>query len=217
MGYEQEYHQEVHAYLHDDRTYALFARINRKRYFSRVNVSDRVYEYGCDLVHNLYGLPTSEKLGYDTSEYARAFATKKGLKVVATLEGVARQSFDFAISRHTMEHVDDPLAHLHLLRGLLKPQGWLILIVPEESVHALSDYKPDVNNHLFSWTPRTLANLLYRSSFDVASIRREPNSGLRFFASVADRWYGWYRVAMQVTDWLRDMKGEWVVEAQPRG
>jgi hypothetical protein len=112
--------------------------------------------------------------------------------------------------------LENPAENLRYLRSLLKPKGWLCLILPQEPVYLVSDYAPDVNDHLYSWTPRTLANLLTRTGFGVHEIRREPNSGLLFFSSVADWSYSLYRLAMRTTDALRRVPGEWVAEASPR-
>ena len=215
MGYESEYHQTVHGYLHTPAIYERWASINRRRYFGSVRATDRVFEYGCGLGQNLYALPTTEKIGYDVSEYARAFARAKGVEVTGDLATVSAGAFDVAISRHVMEHLDAPLEHLVFLRTVLVPTGRLILILPEEPVRAIADYAPDVNNHLFSWTPRTLANLLFRAGFKVSSIRREATSGLQFFSPLAASFYPAFRAAVVVTDRFRRVEGEWVAMAQP--
>lgn len=216
VTYEGDYHRTVHDYLHDNRTYERFASISRSRYFDSVQPGHAVFEYGCGLGQNLFGLPAQHKLGYDISEYAREFCAGKGLHVVGSMESVPRCAFDFVISRHSLEHLEAPTQNLHLLRSLLKPSGRLILILPEEPVYRLRSFEPDTNNHLFSWTPRTLANLLFHTGFAVQAIRREPNSGLRFFAPLAERSYALFRLAMRLTDLLRHVHGEWVADAKPR-
>lgn len=221
-AYEADYHQVVHDYLHDADTYERFSNIQRRRYFAKITPQHSVFEYGCGLGQNLYGLPAREKLGFDISEYARAFCTRKGLRVVAALEAVPTGAFDVVISRHSLEHLEDPLANLLVLRSLLKPGGWLILVLPEERPYLLRSYDPDVDRHLFSWTPRTLANLLHRARFTVRMIRREPNSGLRFFSglrlfSPTSSWsYQLLRFGMRFTDLFRSVPGEWIAEAYPR-
>jgi SAM-dependent methyltransferase len=216
MQYEAEYHRVVHDYLHDPALYERFSRIHRRRYFEGIAVHHAVFEFGCGLGQNLFGLPAHKKMGYDISEYAREFCKQKGLTVVGTLEAVPTDAFDVVISRHSLEHLEDPFQNLMLLRSFLRPGGWLILILPEERPSMLRSYAPDVDNHLFSWTPRTLANLLHHARFTVRSIRREPNSGLRFFSRTADWSYPLLRFAMRSTDLLRSVPGEWVAEAYPR-
>lgn len=222
MVYEAEYHQEVHDYLHDVDTYERFSNIHRRRYFAKIMPQHCVFEFGCGLGQNLYGLPAREKLGFDISEYARAFCKQKGLTVVDNLEAVPRGAFDVVISRHSLEHLENPLANLLILRSFLKPDGWLILILPEERAYLLRSYDPDVDRHLFSWTPRTLANLLDRARFTIRMIRREPNSGLRFFSglkgfSSTSTWsYQLLRFATRATDLFRSVPGEWVAEASPK-
>ena len=213
MSYEEDYHRTVHDYLHDDAIYERWAKIHRRRYFSRIQPQHAVFEFGCGLGQNLYGLPAQEKVGYDISAYAREFCAKKGLQVLDSIESLRLKSFDFVISRHSLEHLEDPVGNLRLLGSLIKPGGRLILVLPEERPYKVRRYEPDVDNHLFSWTPRTLANLLYHTGFVVESIRREPNSGLRFFSKISDLSYPLFRFGMRSTDLFRRVIGEWIAEA----
>ncbi|MFN2467584.1 MAG: class I SAM-dependent methyltransferase [Gaiellaceae bacterium] len=216
LAYDEAYHRSVHAYLHDPRIYERFSRLNRQRYFPRIGPQDAVFEYGCGLGQNLYGLPAGTKVGYEISEYAREFCAAKGISTVAEFDDVPLGGFDAVISRHNLEHLEHPAENLRRLRALLEPQGWLYLIVPEEPTRRVQDYEPDVNNHLYAWTPRTLANLLHHTGFATREIRREANSGLMFFSALADRSYCLFDRAVRAADRVRWRPGEWVAEARPR-
>lgn len=48
----------------------------------------------------------------------------------------ASEGFDAIVASHVLEHVDDPVALLRRMRSWLKPQGLMIIIVPNsESIH----------------------------------------------------------------------------------
>ena len=215
MSYDTAYHQSVHEYLHDEDTYRVFAEINRRRYFADVGSDHSIFEFACGLGQNLYALPAATKLGYEISQYAVDFCQRKGLTVVRDLREVPTGAFDIVISRHSLEHLDSPLENLRVLRSFLKPEGELFLILPEEPVYMPRDFTPDINNHLYSWTPRTIANLLFEAGYKVTLLRRVPNSGLKFFAPIADRSYSIYKAAIRLTDLIRRVPGEWLVRAIP--
>jgi len=47
-----------------------------------------------------------------------------------------KESFDVIVATHVLEHVDDPVALLRLMKTWLKPSGRIIIIVPNsESIH----------------------------------------------------------------------------------
>jgi 2-polyprenyl-3-methyl-5-hydroxy-6-metoxy-1,4-benzoquinol methylase len=85
-------------------------------------------------------------------------------------------SFDCVTICHVLEHVADPLAVLREVTRLLKPGGLLYVEVPNAGglaarafSHAWLAY--DVPNHLYHFTPRTLADLARR-----AGLRRTAES-----------------------------------------
>jgi SAM-dependent methyltransferase len=94
--------------------------------------------------------------------------------------------FDFITMFHVLEHLPDPRAALHYARRLLKPNGSLIVQVPNvESLQARlfgpSWYGLDVPRHLINFTPRAIDLLLRESGFEIRdrarfSLRDNPAS-----------------------------------------
>lgn len=81
----------------------------------------------------------------------------------AKLDGVADASLDFVVSAHCLEHVASPIEALTNWLRVLKPEGHLILIVPDEDRYEggvwPSTHNPD-HKHTFtihkpirSWSP----------------------------------------------------------------
>lgn len=52
-----------------------------------------------------------------------------------TLQGLAESQFDFVYSSHTLEHVDDAENTLRVWWNVVKPEGYLILYLPERDLY----------------------------------------------------------------------------------
>jgi SAM-dependent methyltransferase len=60
-------------------------------------------------------------------------------------------SFDFVYSSNCLEHMENPTIALHNWLALVKPQGWLIITVPDEDLYE-QGYFPSVFNQDHKWT-----------------------------------------------------------------
>jgi SAM-dependent methyltransferase len=83
--------------------------------------------------------------------------------------------FDVVTCFEVLEHQDDPLGFLNVLKEFIREGGFLAISVPnrerwQKGTDAL-DYPP---NHLTRWSPRVLGRFLERNGFEVLSLRQEP-------------------------------------------
>jgi len=145
----------------------LGATLNRWKFESHVGPGDRVVDFGCGTGGLLAGLAAAERIGVEVSAPARAAAAARGLTVLATAAELADASADVVISNHALEHATAPLEELRQLRRALRPGGRLVLWLP------LDDWRvqrrldgADPDHHLYTWTPRLLANLLAEAGFE---------------------------------------------------
>ena len=81
------------------------------------------------------------------------------------MKGVADNSFDFVHSSHCLEHMVDVTAALHNWIRVLKPDGYLIVTVPDEDLYELGQWPSKFNaDHKWtftiakasSWSPRSI-------------------------------------------------------------
>lgn len=87
----------------------------------------------------------------------------------------APASFDLITLWHVVEHLWAPRRDLHIVRSLLKPEGTLIVEVPNfddplRRLFGRSWSYIDVPRHLLHFTPRTLRNFLEEAGFAVETL-----------------------------------------------
>ena len=162
-NYEKEYHLNRHNHLYKDKLYYhTRAKVALRLFFKGIKKSSKVLEYGCGLGQNIFLVKNS--VGYDVSRFALDFCQQKGIKVVDNLKDLNKyRGFDVVLSCEVLEHLENPLLALKEMNSQLKKGGKLILILPLEK-----DTKPttlDVNQHLYSWKPQSITNLLLRAGF----------------------------------------------------
>jgi SAM-dependent methyltransferase len=164
--YDNLYHQKVHSrYFANDTYYWARAEAAAKLNFSGIDTNQlRILEYGCGYGQNIACLP--DAWGYDISDLARTECLKRGLKIFSNPQEIPANSFDIVLSRHCLEHVENPLENLIWLKKYIKPGGVLILILPKER-HKRVNYEPDVHQHLYCWNFRSINNLLNRAGYEI--------------------------------------------------
>jgi SAM-dependent methyltransferase len=140
-----------------------------------------VLDFGCGGGFILSRLRCAHKYGVEVNPSARDEAARNGLTVLSDLGEMKNASVDVVISNHALEHVRDPLGELRRMRQTLKPGGRLVLVTPFERGSA---WRPaDKNQHLYTWSPMNLGNLVTSAGFKVESAvvisHRFPPFGLK--------------------------------------
>lgn len=133
---------------------------------------DSVLDFGCGGGFLLKNLACQEKVGVELNPVARAYCNDvTGIRCVESLEAIPNASVDVVISSHCLEHATNPVEIVSALHEKLRPGGRIVIVVPLDSYH----YKwapGNVNNHLYSFSPMNLGNILQSSGF--INIHTEP-------------------------------------------
>ncbi len=133
----------------------------------------KVLEVGSGDGHLLYYLQQQmgyEVTGIDLSETYVAYARDNlGIDArLCALEALQAEDgcYDLILSKHTFEHLSDPLAGLRKVRRLLKDDGLFILVVPSvySAVFTLRDMF-SAHNYLFSGN--SMRRVLAQSGFEI--------------------------------------------------
>lgn len=130
-----------------------------------IKTSDTVLDFGCGGGFILKNLHCANKIGVEVNPVARNYCNEiNKIKCYASLSDVPDESIDVIISNHCLEHVTSPYEIIIELYKKLKPGGRIILVVPLDSYRC--KWAPnDINNHLYSFSPMNLGNLLQDAGF----------------------------------------------------
>lgn len=144
---------------------------NASKFIDYVSGDQTVLDLGCGGGWLLAGLPAAKRIGVEIGETAATEARKRLDAVYTDAADIPPVSVDTVISNHALEHMHDPLGELCKVFRAVKPGGRIVIVVPAETISYA--YAPgDINNHLFTWSPMCLGNLLSAAGFAVD--RSEP-------------------------------------------
>jgi cyclopropane fatty-acyl-phospholipid synthase-like methyltransferase len=153
-------------------------RLNLEHFLPYLRPDDRVLDFGAGTggMLRLLRAHVAEAEGLEVNPAAARLAREhSGCTVYESLEQVAAgERYDAVVSNHVLEHVRDVCSTLEQVRERMKRGGRLVLKLPlddwrDPAQRAWS--RGDVNHHLHTWSPRSLANTLYESGFDVRESR----------------------------------------------
>jgi len=176
----------------------------RCRYVTRHKRAGRLLDVGCATGIFLQGIRNSgkwEPYGVEINEQVAHIAREHGLDVRSgTLEqaGFAEGFFDVVTLWDVLEHLHDPAGSLREIYRILKPDGLLVIRVPNASSwdsRLFGRYWAglDAPRHLYVFTPVTLDALLAANHFRI--IARSSQMGtyptfllsLRFWSGARDK------------------------------
>ena len=91
----------------------------------------------------------------------------------------ADQRFDVVVMRHLLEHIEDPNKVLAQIKSFLKPDGILLIIIPNINCIGRYIFKENwewiLPWHLHFYTPKTLEKLLVKSGYRKIEIYQMPS------------------------------------------
>ncbi|HRB71372.1 MAG: class I SAM-dependent methyltransferase [Flavobacterium sp.] len=115
-------------------------------------------------------------IGIEPSEKAKNSAITKGIRFAEALEQLEKQSFDVITMWHVLEHVPDLENQIATLKRLLKPNGTIIIAVPNYKSYDANYYGAfwaayDVPRHLWHFSKTTIEKLFARQNIQLVKIK----------------------------------------------
>jgi 2-polyprenyl-3-methyl-5-hydroxy-6-metoxy-1,4-benzoquinol methylase len=103
-------------------------------------------------------------VGIEPSEKAKSIAQRKGVELKSNLSDFENHSFDVITMWHVLEHVPDLENQIKELKRLLKPDGSIIIAVPNFKSYDANYYKEfwaafDVPRHLWHFSKTAIEKL----------------------------------------------------------
>jgi 2-polyprenyl-3-methyl-5-hydroxy-6-metoxy-1,4-benzoquinol methylase len=110
--------------------------------------------------------------GIEPSSEARKIASEKGIEVLDEIKNLKEKNFDVITLWHVLEHVENLFEYISLLKEKLKPNGTLIIAVPNYKSFDASYYKEfwaayDVPRHLWHFSQQSIKKLFSDISMEV--------------------------------------------------
>ena len=117
--------------------------------------------------------------GVEPSEKARKIASKKGLILAESSKDLPDHSFDVITMWHVLEHVPDVSWQINELKRLLKPDGAVVIAVPNFNSYDAKHYGSfwaayDVPRHLSHFSKMAIEKLFAQSKMELVKILPMP-------------------------------------------
>ena len=110
--------------------------------------------------------------GVEPNKNALKLASEKGIELELNLDKFVGNQFDVVTLWHVLEHIPNLQETVIKLSNLVKPNGTLIIAVPNFKSYDAKYYKEywaayDVPRHLWHFTPATVEKLLNKHQFKI--------------------------------------------------
>ena len=117
-----------------------------------------------------------EVIGIEPSQKAKDLALKKGVLFVKSTEELSDNSFDVITMFHVLEHVEDLDKQLSELKRISKPNGIIIIAVPNFKSYDANYYKEfwaayDVPRHIWHFSKIAIQKLFSEKEIELIKIK----------------------------------------------
>ncbi len=173
--YQGEAGAEYAAHYHSDPMDVGF-RLAAEPLYPYLRSSDHLLDFGCAAGGVLRHLAprVARAEGLEVNPHTSATARSLGFTVYNSLDELPDElSYDVVVASHVLEHVRDVASTLERLRAVLRPGGRLLVMLPMEDWRTATQReweRGDIDHHLYTWTPRLIANLLHETGYEVSDV-----------------------------------------------
>ncbi|MRM83429.1 class I SAM-dependent methyltransferase [Riemerella anatipestifer] len=154
------------------------AKIVRENLSSPNSKDCKILDYGCGAGEFIKSLENKYiTYGYEPNEKARNFAKKKSSKTkfIDSLNEIEDNTLDIISLWHVFEHIENQKEILDLFKQKLKPNGTLIIAVPNYKSYDAERYQDfwaayDVPRHLFHFSREGMKTLMQQEQLKIKKI-----------------------------------------------
>ncbi len=130
--------------------------------------------------------------GIEPSEQARILAKEKGILLNNSIEDLKEDTYDIITLWHVLEHIPNLTDFIQILKSKLKPNGVLIIAVPNYKSYDANYYKAywaayDVPRHLWHFSQTAIRKLFSYINMEVVKI--SPMKFDSFYVSLLSEKY----------------------------
>lgn len=177
------YQEQVHGL--NENGYLIVAKARAKKFQSFIKTNASVLEFGVGNGWDIALLHAAKKIGYDVYIDSKIDWNKYNIECTTDKKKIPFAYFDTVICHHVLEHVENPLDELRLMKQFIKPDGELLLYVPFEKGKRFEKYNSkDVNHHIYSWNVQSFCNLVEQAGLQIKAYKVLTKGYDRFAASL---------------------------------
>ena len=130
--------------------------------------------------------------GVEPSKEARAISEDKNVKAFSDISELEENNFDVITLWHVLEHVENLLEYIDILKSKLKPNGVLLIAVPNYKSFDAKYYKEfwaafDVPRHLWHFSQIAISKLVQQKGMEV--IKTKPMVFDAYYVSLLSEKY----------------------------
>nr|WP_297308777.1 class I SAM-dependent methyltransferase [uncultured Flavobacterium sp.] len=130
--------------------------------------------------------------GFEPNEKAKAISKSKYINLIEGLDSFEKHTFDVITMWHVLEHVPDLDKQIKQIKSLLKPNGLLIIAVPNYKSYDANFYKSywaayDVPRHLWHFSKLAIKKIF--KNYDMELIHIKPMYFDSFYVSLLSEKY----------------------------
>lgn len=161
----ENYYQEDYFENYQKKIGEFGGKANLFKFKKYIKLTDTVLDFGCGGGFLLKFLDCKNKVGIELNPVAREYCiNKNSINCYEDIGAIEDNSVDVIISNHCLEHTLSPYDLINKMHSKLKIGGKIILVVPLDS-HKYKWRPNDINNHLYSFSPMNIGNLLQGCNF----------------------------------------------------
>lgn len=114
--------------------------------------------------------------GIEPNEKAKTLAQKKGINFIENIETISENSFDVITMWHVLEHIPDLDYQITQLKRICKPNGIIIIAVPNFKSYDANYYKQfwaayDVPRHLWHFSKKGIEKLFLNYKIELVKVK----------------------------------------------
>ena len=167
-------------------------KINWIKSFKKSTIS--ILDIGCGTGDFLFRAKEEgwKVFGFEPNEKAKAISKSKNINLIDDLDSYQKHSFDVITMWHVLEHVPDLDKQIKQIKTLLKPDGLLIIAVPNYKSYDASFYKSDwaaydVPRHLWHFSKTSIKKIF--NNYQMQLIHIKPMYFDSFYVSLLSEKY----------------------------
>lgn len=152
--------------------------------FFKTSPNDTIADLGAGGGFVLSTLKVRSKIAVEVNDAARKYINQNSpeIKTFKYPENVPDGIVDILYSIDVIEHMECPITELREMYRTMKRNGRIIVGVKNEGVSFAQPYGPnDINQHLYTWAPLQLFNLITSAGFKVLKVDPPVEEMLRIF------------------------------------